>query len=478
MSHDLKFGTSGLRGLVRDLDGPPANDYTRAFLKVLLGRGTIAPGSPVLIGRDLRSSSPSIAARVAQAIVAEGLEPLDCGALATPALALAAMSMRVPAVMVTGSHIPDDRNGLKFYRPDGEIDKRDEVEIVQSHAGSASGSEVDGSVSPKAHDALSAYRERYLRFFPERALEGVRVGVYQHSSVARDLFTELLSAMGAHTVALGRADRFIPVDTEALRSEDVALLKQWSAQGLDAIVSTDGDADRPLIADEQGAFVRGDLVGAITAAALGADAIVTPVTSNSALEACGSFARVVRTKVGSPYVIEGFEEARRGGATRIVGFEANGGVLLASSVEAEGRTLEALPTRDAFLPIAACLVQIARHKRPLSAIAAEFGFRALASDRLTETPQALSAAFLDRLAQPQSSDHFAQHGGIARIDTRDGMRLFLGSGDVLHFRPSGNAPELRCYAEAADQERADALVAWGLDLARRDIETNKTRLSP
>ncbi len=120
--------------------------------------------------------------------------------------------------------------------------------------------------------------------------------MYQHSSVARDLLTKVLGALGAETVALGRSDVFVPVDTEALRPDDIRLLSEWAKQDqFDAIVSTDGDADRPLIADEHGNFVRGDLVGAITSAWVGADVIVTPVTSNAALEECGKFNRVLRT---------------------------------------------------------------------------------------------------------------------------------------------------------------------------------------
>src|SRR3546814_20664639 len=60
------------------------------------------------------------------AVRAAGLEAECCGMLPTPALALHAITQRIPAVMVTGSHIPFDRNGLKFYRPDGAIDKMEE----------------------------------------------------------------------------------------------------------------------------------------------------------------------------------------------------------------------------------------------------------------------------------------------------------------------------------------------------------------
>jgi phosphomannomutase len=87
-SSSLKFGTSGLRGLVVELDGVPAFAYTRAFAEMLKADGSAgASGSRVLVGRDLRESSPSIARLCCAALKDAGLIPLDCGALPTPALA-------------------------------------------------------------------------------------------------------------------------------------------------------------------------------------------------------------------------------------------------------------------------------------------------------------------------------------------------------------------------------------------------------
>lgn len=76
---------------------------------------------------------------------------------------------------------------------------------------------------------------------------------------------------------------------------------------LDALVTTDGDADRPLVADSAGQIVRGDVLGLITARYPGADMVVVLVTAGSALEQSGGFSRVMRTKVGSPFVIAGIE---------------------------------------------------------------------------------------------------------------------------------------------------------------------------
>ncbi|MBE7219998.1 MAG: phosphomannomutase, partial [Caulobacteraceae bacterium] len=334
-SSSLKFGTSGLRGLVVDLVGGPARDWTAAFLAHMEAAGTTE--RLLLIGRDLRPSSPEIAGDCAAAARAAGWAVADCGALPTPALALAALERRAAAVMVTGSHIPDDRNGLKFYAP-GEITKADEEAIRAAHEAGAPPQSAGGTESQDIGAAAqAAYLDRYAAAFGAEALSGLTVGVYQQSSVARDLLVAVLERLGAQTVALGRADRFIPVDTEAHRPEDVELLRDWAEAGrYAAIVSTDGDADRPLVADAAGHILRGDVLGLLVAQVLGLDTIVTPVTSSAAMETSGVARRVIRTKVGSPFVIAGMEEA---GAAGVLGFEANGGCLLGSDAAAPAGTL-------------------------------------------------------------------------------------------------------------------------------------------
>ncbi len=126
----LKFGTSGLRGLVTELPDQVCRAYTLAFLKHM--QSAHAAPAVVLVGYDLRSSSPQMAAACISAAQEFGMAVENCGPVPTPALAFRAMSLKVPAIMVTGSHIPADRNGLKFYRPDGEIDKGDEAGILSA----------------------------------------------------------------------------------------------------------------------------------------------------------------------------------------------------------------------------------------------------------------------------------------------------------------------------------------------------------
>src|SRR5690349_21818083 len=107
------FGTSGVRGTVDALTDRLCFAYTAAFLDAVAGA---RPGAEVAIGRDLRPSSPRMVAACAAACEARGLRVVDCGAVPTPALAHLAIQRGIPAIMVTGSHIPFDRNGIKFYR--------------------------------------------------------------------------------------------------------------------------------------------------------------------------------------------------------------------------------------------------------------------------------------------------------------------------------------------------------------------------
>ena len=464
----LKFGTSGLRGLVEDLVGAPSRDWTSAFLRHLAASGR--PAEALLIGQDLRSSSPEIARACAEAAQALGVRAVDCGAVPTPALAFAALLRGLPAVMVTGSHIPDDRNGLKFYRADGEIDKRDEAAIRSFHEAGAQKAPANGGGSDAAVetlDILDAYRERYTAFFGADALAGLRVGVYQHSSVARDILMDILSACGAEAVSFGRSDAFVPVDTEAHRPEDVALLADAAREGgFDALVSTDGDADRPLVADGAGTILRGDVIGLLTARHLGIATLVTPVTSSSALESAAFVKAVRRTRVGSPFVIEAIATAlgEVQGQGGVLGFEANGGVLLGSPVTRGGATLSALPTRDAVLPILSTLGEIKRTGQKLSVIVDDLNAGHIAAHRLKDVDESDRASFLARLSDDEgfAADYFAPVGVIAAQDRIDGIRTRLQDGTVIHYRASGNAPELRCYVEAGSGERAREMLDWGL----------------
>lgn len=458
-----KFGTSGLRGLVSELTPALVADHTRAFL------AACPHGGSVFVGQDLRPSSPAIAKVVIQAVRAEGLRAVDLGALPTPALALEAMTAGAAAVMITGSHIPADRNGLKFYTPDGEITKKDEAAIVAALGQDRPAGALPGWREQRS-TARARYRARYVEAFGAEALAGLRIGVYEHSSVARDLLCQMLSDLGAEVVPLARSEVFVPVDTEAVDRATRRTMAEWvSTHALDAIVSTDGDADRPMVADATGAIVPGDVLGVLTARALGATTICTPVSSNSMIEKIDAFTAIHRTKIGSPYVIEAIETARADDPNaRVVGFEANGGFLLGFRAQGPAGPLSPLATRDAVLPIVAPLASARAEGRSLAEVVAALPPVFTAADLVAGVPTDMSQPFIASLeADAAARAAFFEAGAEeVAIDLTDGLRVRFANGTAVHLRPSGNAPECRCYAEADSAETARGLVSRHLEKLR------------
>ncbi|MDT4288902.1 phosphomannomutase [Methylomonas sp. MO1] len=450
----VAFGTSGARGLVSQMTGEVCAAYTLAFIQ---GLNLARPGQKIALGMDLRPSSPDIAQACVAGIRQAGCEVDFCGVLPTPALALYALANGLPAIMVTGSHIPFDRNGIKFYRADGEISKADEAAMTSATVDVQT---VSAELPPVNPAALTQFRQRYTSLFGHDLLNGWRVGVYEHSSAARDVLKDVLAELGAEVIGLERTDTFVPIDTEAVGEADRQRGRNWAAEyKLDALISTDGDGDRPLIGDETGEWLRGDIVGLLCAKFLGADTVVTPVSCNTAIEASGWFKQVIRTRIGSPYVIAGMEQVPSGG---VAGFEANGGFLAGNGLSVNGNALAPLPTRDSLLPALALLAMASTQGVKLSGLLKGLPQRYTASDRIQEFPVANSRALLERL-QAEATAYRSlwgdELGAPVSRDTTDGLRLTFANSEIVHLRPSGNAPELRCYVEADDMARAESLVS-------------------
>ncbi|HHD7223534.1 TPA: phosphomannomutase [Citrobacter freundii] len=458
-SHDvikasgIAFGTSGARGLVIDFTPEVCAAFTASFVTVMQQHFSF---EKVALAIDNRPSSYAMAQACAAALEDYGISIIFYGVIPTPALALQAMAEKIPAIMVTGSHIPFDRNGLKFYRPDGEITKDDELAILNAEA---TCKQLVLKALAVSTIAAENYISRYLSLFPIPFLKNKRIGIYEHSSAGRELYKPLFEALGAEVISLGRSDNFIPIDTEAVSEEDSEQAIRWAEHfKLDAIFSTDGDGDRPLISDEKGNWLRGDVLGLLCSLALNADAVAIPVSCNSIISSCHFFKHVELTKIGSPYVIAAFPELSKS-YERIAGFEANGGFLLGSDVVINGKLLPALPTRDAVLP-AIMLLYSSRDKN-VSSLVEQLPCRYTHSDRLQNVSLEQSRKLIKTgMENPQSLLNVIglQDEIAVSVDTTDGVRITLGSSCIVHLRPSGNAPELRCYAEANSLESAQHIV--------------------
>ena len=475
----VAFGTSGARGLATAMTDSVCYAYAKGFLQYLESIGEIKrAGERVAVGGDFRPSTSRVMEAVCRAADDLGYRAVNCGKIPSPAVALFGFGNKIPSIMVTGSHIPDDRNGIKFNKCGGEVLKSDEKGMSSQIVGlddalfGADGNfakvNPPHEVSPEAGEN---YAMRYLNFFSHDALKGLRVGVYQHSAVGRDVLVKILSHLGAEVTALGWSDKFIPVDTEAIRPEDVQLARDWAATGIfDVLVSADGDSDRPLVSDENGNWLRGDIAGILCAKFLAADSVSTPVSCNTAVEKCGWFPEIRRTRIGSPFVVASMIQASDNGAKRVVGYEANGGFLLNSDIAVGGKFLRALPTRDAVIVMLGILLLAKAQSQKISELAASLPARFTASDRLKNFATEKSAAILAKFnSGSEAADKIEIEkmfgkicGAVASLNRTDGLRIVFANEEIIHLRPSGNAPEFRCYAEAANDERAREITSLAL----------------
>ena len=469
-------------------------------------QGGISRGDEIFFAHDLRPSStdfdPAANGRgelcqaAARAIVDAGMSPVNLGALPTPALAAYAWRRGRASIMITGSHIPFDLNGYKLNTSVGELLKEFEAPInravdqvrarLYSSDAATSIFSPDGSfrsgstpMLPVRDDAREEYIERYTAFFGASSLAGRRILVYQHSAVGRDLLAEVLTRLGGEVVAGGRSNSFVAIDTEAIDASQLAAIQTVADEAtrtagpLWAVVSTDGDSDRPLILGVESGQVRffgGDLVGMVVAGYLGADAVVVPITCNDSIDR-GPLARFLepKTKIGSPFVVSGMAAARARGHRAICGWEANGGFLLGSDVVKQGRTLAALPTRDAVLPVIAVLVAAHELGLSLPQLFAELPPRYSRAGLVRNFPRSSGRKIVELLSDPAAvlrlPEFFAPADGfsdISRLDYTDGVRIIFSNGDVTHFRPSGNADEFRIYAVSDTPGRAARIVDLGI----------------
>lgn len=466
----LKFGTSGVRGLVTEFTDQQTYLLTTAFLKYA---DSIGNSPLVSTGMDLRESSPQMLYAAHRAIKDAQKVIFSCGKVPTPALAYFAQIKNSSSVMITGSHIPTDRNGIKFYLQSGETLKSDDEKIFTTYhtllAENFMSALFDAAgnfketyevlITDTADEAKNLYTERYTEFFPERPLLGMKALIYQHSSVARDLLVTILESLGASTISLGRSDVFIPVDTEAVDS--LAQFKQWIKEyQADCLVSTDGDGDRPLLVDDIGNLVQGDKLGILTCQFLGIDAIALPISCNSGISQISAFSEIVYTKIGSPYVVEALNRLALKHSS-VAGFEANGGFILKSPIFSS-QSLQALATRDSVLPLLACLVTAATKRKKLHNLISDLPGRYTSSVLAKDCPGEKSNRILTSITKyPQEviRDIAAtQEDESITINYLDGIRITTSRGEIIHFRPSGNAPEFRCYTEAATQERAEQIA--------------------
>jgi phosphoglucosamine mutase len=414
------FGTDGVRGIVGE-------DLTTDLVERLGKAATLwSKGGRVFVGRDTRGSGPELEEAFARGIVEAGGNAVLAGVLPTPAVALLALDL---GVVVSASHNPPEYNGIKIFDHDGRklTDAADEEIEALLDAEGPGGGRID-----RVGVATDSYLEHIVERFGSD-LSGLRIAVDcangAYSAIAPTAFEQL----GAEVTAVAAEPDGTNINLGS-GATDLSLLQRTVLQGdFDLGVAFDGDGDRMLAVDANGAPVDGDQILAILADHLDVDIVAVTQMTNLGFHRFAEERgiRLVTTEVGDRYVLEALR--REGG---LLGGEQSGHIIyLKDHVTGDG--------------LAAALLLCAAVKGSTLAEAAA---------ALPRYPQAKNNV---RVATKDLSDDlFAE---IARVNAE-----LDGSGRIL-VRASGTEPVVRVLAEAENPRKAQDLCARISALVRREL---------
>jgi phosphoglucosamine mutase len=319
------FGTDGVRGVanVEPVTAETALKLGRAAAYVfaeLNPRRTPAGARPkIVLGKDTRLSGYMLENALVAGITSLGADVLLIGPLPTPGVAYITRSLRADAgIVLTASHNPYEDNGIKFFRHDGyKLDDQIEARIEQL----VFTGEID-AIRPTANkigratridDALGRYVEFAKASFPRKvSLEEMRVSVDVANGAAYKSTPCILRELGADVTVSHNEPNGMNINDSCGSTHPEEIQRIVQRNGADVGITHDGDADRVLLCDENGAIVDGDEILAIAAVdllrrgQLRDNTLVATVMSNFSLDEtiAANSGKVVRTKVGDRYVIE------------------------------------------------------------------------------------------------------------------------------------------------------------------------------
>ncbi len=369
---DKLFGTDGIRGIANRWPLTP-EFVTR--LGRAIGEALGQPGERplALIGRDTRQSGGMIENALAAGLLAQGFDTLHVGVLTTPGIAFLTRALGARCgISISASHNPFEDNGIKVFGPDGfKIPDASEsrVETLAQSENPTYAAPVNVGVRRDDLRCVKTYLDFLLGAVQRQPiLQGQRVVVDCNNGATFEFAPRVLRVLGAQVIALNHAPDGLNINQgydalEPARLRETVLREQahWGVQ-------FDGDGDRAVFVDEQGAFVDGDFVLAILARdwaardRLDPRTVVSTVMANLGLEKSLQEINVAleRTAVGDRWVTERMRAtgARIGGeqSGHIVLFD--GGHTTGDGVYTAIRLGEVMARRGASLhALAACMTR-------------------------------------------------------------------------------------------------------------------------
>ncbi|HEX2299774.1 MAG TPA: phosphomannomutase/phosphoglucomutase [Pseudonocardiaceae bacterium] len=443
-----------IRGVVGEqLDSGVVRDIGAAFADLVSAPAT-PDGGPdaVVVGYDMRDSSPGLANAFADGVTSRGLDVVSIGLASTDMLYFASGRLGMPGAMFTASHNPARYNGIKLCRA-GAAPVGQDSGLEEIRAAVERGIEPGpGGGSRSERDMLTDYAQ-YLHSLVD--LSGIR---------PLRVVVDAGNGMGGHTVPavfgglpLSVVELYFELDGTFPNHEanplDPANLVDLQAavrtEGADLGLAFDGDADRCFVIDERGEPVSPSAITALVATLElakepGAAVIYNLITSQAVPEIVAEHGgRPVRSRVGHSFIKQTMAQTEA-----IFGGEHSAHYYFRDFWRADSGMLAALHV----------LAALGRQQRPLSELMAEFS-RYVASGEINSTVED------QRGRMDAVREHFAQQDG-AEFDELDGLTVRLPSGAWFNLRPSNTEPLLRLNIEARDTPAVEALRDEVLALVR------------
>jgi phosphoglucosamine mutase len=438
------FGTDGIRGEanVAPMTPETALSLGRALAAELLAQETATEGTRprVVIGKDTRLSGYIFEEALAAGFCAMGGDVLLCGPLPTPGIAFITASMRADVgVVISGSHNPYYDNGIKIFSRDG-FKLPDHVEnhleqVIRSGVHKNKGATRDAI--GKAYRVEGAWA-RYVVFLKavlpsDLKLDGMKIVVDCANGAAYKVAPAVFEELGATVVATGCSPDGTNINSGCGSLHPERMCELVREHQADLGIALDGDADRVIVADENGALVDGDRLIALSAmwmhreGNLKHNTVVGTVMSNMGLEIAlkNQGIQFVRTAVGDRYVADAM---RKGGFN--LGGEQSGHLIYLDHTSTGDGVVAALKTMTVML----------REGKPLSELA----------QVMQQMPQVLVNVQVS--SKPPMEQLPAVTKAIDRVEAQ------LGEEGRVLVRYSGTEPKARVMIEGSDQAQINAFA--------------------
>ena len=442
------FGTSGIRGPADTLFTEQfCFDIGRTFVKFLEKYYTIGP---IAVGMDPRDSSPRIKKQLFKGLATSNMELFDEGIAPVPSMNWLIKKTEVVAgIIVTGSHIAPELNGVKFYAHDEEVSAEDQKNIESLYE------ELKEKENPPESDVETKQEDRARNLYSKMLSEMIK-GPLPKWKVAVDcangaqsiIIPALLKGFGLEVLEVNcdTDKKFIARDTDTDDKAEVEELKKIVLEEqCDFGIAYDGDGDRVVFIDEKGQFVLGEYSCSLIAKDSPGDTIITPISSSQVVDTIGK--KIIRTKVGSPYVVGKMKEHNAS-----FGFEPNGGAISA----------DIMYTRDGGSMTMKMLTLFSKFDGSFSLMVAQ-----LPKYYMLRTKVDYKWELKDKILEEAKK----KFKGV-KVEEIDGLKIWVDDQSWILFRSSQNAPEFRVFAESAVEDKAQKLLDEGVKFVN-DIIANK-----